>query len=158
MVSAAETRRTIQSGVVMPAEYTELGWREAIVLGTALEKGLLRAVAEAPRPADAVAGELSLDVRATYGVLFALAELGVLSEEQDGFVVREDHRGPLLDPEHEEYAGQSVVHRFDLIRSWTRLPEVLESGEPVEDRTSPEFGGIEMFAGSEAGEAGGEVS
>jgi SAM-dependent methyltransferase len=129
----------------MAIEYTELGWREVIVLGTALEEGLLKAVADGPRPADAVAGELSLDVRAVYGVLSAIAELGVLSEGEDGFSLREEHRGPLLDPEHEEYAGQSVMHRLGLIQSWTRLPEVLKSGEPVEDRTSPEFGGLEMF-------------
>lgn len=131
--------------VAMASEYTELGWREAIILGTALEEGLLKAVADGPRPADAVAGKLSLDVRAVYGVLSALAELGVLSEREDGFSLREEHRGPLLDPEHAEYAGQSVMHRLGLIRSWTRLPEVLESGEPVEDRASPEFGGLEMF-------------
>lgn len=131
--------------VAMAIEYTELGWREAIVLGTALEEGLLKAVADGPRPADAVAGELSLDVRVVYGVLSALAELGVLSEWEDGFSLREEHRGPLLDPEHAEYAGQSVMHRLGLIRSWTQLPKVLKSGEPLEDRTSPEFGGLEMF-------------
>jgi SAM-dependent methyltransferase len=37
------------------------------------------------------------------------------------------------------------VHRFELIAGWSRLPEIMRSGEPVEDRTRPDFGGTETF-------------
>jgi SAM-dependent methyltransferase len=125
--------------------YAELDWRWAILLGAALRDGLLQAVADGARPADEVARKLGLDARATYVVLSALAELGVLDEGEAGFRLRPEHRAPLLDEEYEDYVGESVVHRFELIGSWSRLPEILERGEPVEDRTAPGFVGTATF-------------
>lgn len=124
--------------------YTELDWREAIVLGTALRDGLIGAVAGGLRSAREVARELGMDERAVYVVLSALVEIGVLEGEEE-FRLREEHRSPLLEPGHEDYVGGSVVHRFELMGSWGRLPEILKSGEPVEDRTAPDFGGTENF-------------
>ena len=126
-------------------EYTELDWRWAILLGTAVRDGLLRSVAEDARSVGEVAGELGLDERAVFVVLSALVELGILEERQGEFRLLEEHRGPLLDTGHEDFVGQSVVHRFELISGWTRLPEILRTGEPVEDRTRPDFGGTETF-------------
>ncbi|WP_166175098.1 class I SAM-dependent methyltransferase [Rubrobacter tropicus] len=125
--------------------YTELDWRWAILLGAALRDGLLEAVAERPSSSADVAGDLGLDARAVHVVLSALAELGVLVEGDDGFLLGEEHRGPLLVAEHPEYVGQSVVHRFELMGSWSRLPEVLRTGRPIEDRTAPDFGGAATF-------------
>jgi hypothetical protein len=125
--------------------YTELDWRWAILLGVAIRGGLLKAVADRCRKPEEVAGELGLDARAVYVVLSALAELGVLEEGEEGFRVREEHRAPLLEPQDPEYVGGSVVHRFELIGSWSRMGEVLRSGEPVEDRTSAGFGGTATF-------------
>lgn len=125
--------------------YTELDWRWAIVLGVALEYGLLEALADAPRSAEDVANHLDLDPRATYVLLSALGELGVLEEHGGRFLLGDEHRGPLLDPGHPEYAGGSVVHRYELIRSWGLIGEILGTGEPVEDRTSPGFSGTTTF-------------
>ncbi|HEX2728682.1 MAG TPA: class I SAM-dependent methyltransferase [Rubrobacteraceae bacterium] len=125
--------------------YTELDWREAILLGAALRDGLIRAVADESRPAAEVAEELCLDVRAVYVSLTALAELGVLNQDETGFRLRKEHRRALLDAEYQGYVGESVIHRFELIGSWSRLPEILRSGEPVEDRTRPNFGGTATF-------------
>ncbi|HET7480894.1 MAG TPA: methyltransferase domain-containing protein [Rubrobacteraceae bacterium] len=124
--------------------YTELDWREAIILGAALRDGLLNAVANRLRSVREVAEELGMDARAVYVVLSALAELGLLDEE-GGFRLREEHRRTLLDKEYSGYVGESVIHRFELMQSWGRLPEVLRSGEPVEDRTLPDFGGTATF-------------
>lgn len=139
--------------------YTELDWRWAIVLGISLRDGLLEAVANEPSTVDRVARELELDARAVYVLLSALGELGILDEEDGTFVMREEHRGPLLEPEHQEYVGGNVVHRFELIGSWSRIGEILETGKPVEDRTSPDFGGTETFirsmrSGARAGAGG----
>jgi len=125
--------------------YTELDWRWAIVLGVALRDGLLDAVADEPRSADEVARELGLDARAVYVLLSALVELGILEENEGKFRMREEHQRPLLEPEHTDYVGGSVVHRCELIGSWRRIGEVLETGKPVEDRTSSEFGGTATF-------------
>ena len=126
-------------------EYTELDWRWAILLGAAVREGLIGAVASRFRPAGAVANDLGMDERAAYVVLSALAELGILEEGPDGFRLLEEHRGPLLDPDHPDFVGQSVVHRFELIGSWGRIPEIMRTGRPVEDRTAPGFGGTETF-------------
>jgi SAM-dependent methyltransferase len=125
--------------------YTELDWRWAIVLGVALRDGLLDEVAHAPRSAEDVARRLDLDPRATYVLLSALGELGVLEEDGGGYLLREEHRGPLLEPGHPDYAGGSVVHRCELIGSWGRLGTILRTGEPVEDRTSSDVGGTTNF-------------
>ncbi len=127
-------------------DYTGLDWRATILLDTALRSGLLEAVARKPRWAPKVACDLGMDPRAVYVVLSALCELGFLEDEgEGGFRLREEHRGPLLDPDHSGYAGGIVAHRRGLIESWTRLPGILETGEPVEDRTSPDFAGTETF-------------
>ncbi len=126
-------------------DYTELDWRWAILLGAAVREGLLEAVAGRTLPAEAVAENLGMDARAVYVVLSALAELGVLEEGPEGFRLLEEHGGPLLDRGHPDFVGQSVVHRFELIGSWGRIPEILRTGRPVEDRTLPGFGGTETF-------------
>ena len=126
-------------------DYTELDWRWAILLGAAVREGLLEAVAGRTLPAEAVAENLGMDARAVYVVLSALAELGVLEEGPGGFRLLEEHRRPLLDRNHPDFVGQSVVHRFELIGSWGRIPEILRTGRPVEDRTLPGFGGTETF-------------
>ena len=126
-------------------DYTELDWRWAILLGAAVREGLLEAVADRTLPAEAVAEDLGMDARAVYVVLSALAELGILEEDPEGFRLLEEHGGPLLDRDHPDFVGQSVVHRFELIGSWGRIPEILRTGRPVEDRTLPGFGGTETF-------------
>ena len=125
--------------------YTELDWRWAILLGVAVRDGLLDAAADRPRQAREVAAELGLDARAVFVVLSALSELGVLEEGKGGFRLRDEHRAPLLERGDPEYVGGSVVHRFELIGGWSRMGEVLRTGEPVEDRTSPDFGGTATF-------------
>ena len=126
-------------------DYAGLEWRWTIVLGAALRDGILEAVADAERPVEAVATELGLDTRAVGVVLTALAELGVVDRGEIGFRARPEHRAPLLDRGDPAYAGGRVVHRAELIGKWSRLPEVLRSGQPVEDRTEPDFAGTETF-------------
>ncbi len=125
--------------------YGELGWQATMLLGVALRAGLLEAISGARRDASEVAAELGLDVRAVYTVLSALAEQGFVEEGEDGFGLPEEYRGPLLDPQSPEYAGGLLLNRLDVMRGWSRLPEVLKTGAPVENRTSPEFDGEAAF-------------
>lgn len=118
-------------------DYGHLGWQETIILGTALDLGMLMELAELTEPheAEELSLALGLDRRAVEAVLGALTALGVL-ERDGGYRLREEHRGPLLDPEHPEYAGSFVRDRAREIAAWSRLTEVVRSGEPVEDRTA----------------------
>jgi SAM-dependent methyltransferase len=134
-----------RGGLHRAMEYGALGWQEAVVLGCAKHEGFLEAVADSSRSADEVAKQLGVNPRAVYALLSALAELGVLAEDRNKFRLLEEHRGPLLDRSHPDYAGGLVVHRFELIRRWGRMPEILKTGSPIED--DPEQGpeGKETF-------------
>jgi DNA-binding transcriptional ArsR family regulator len=111
-------------------DYGELGWQEAVVLGCAKREGLLEAVANGSRSANEVAKELGLSPRAVYALLSALAELGVLAEDGDKFRLLDEHRRPLLDRSHPDYAGGLVVQpvRAD--------PEVGQDARDTEDGLS----------------------
>jgi SAM-dependent methyltransferase len=126
-------------------EYAELGWQEAVILGSAKREGILEAVADGSRSAEEVAKELGASPRAVYALLSALVELGVLAEDENRFRLLEEHRGPLLDRSHTDYAGGLVVHRFELIRKWGRMPEILKTGSPIDDEPTQGPEGKETF-------------
>ena len=125
-------------------DYTELDWRWAIVLGVALREDLLEAVA-AERRRRRGGRRAGLDGRAVYVLLPRSASSEYWRSKEASSCSEPEHRGPLLEPEHPDYAGGSVVHRCELIGSWSRMGEILKTGEPVEDRTSPGFGGTATF-------------
>jgi hypothetical protein len=114
-------------------EYAELGWQEAVVLGCAKQEGILEAIEGKSSSAEEVAKELGASSRAAYALLSALAELGILAEDRNKFRLLDEHRGPLLDRSHPDYAGGLVVHRFELIRNWGRMAEILKTGSPMEE-------------------------
>jgi SAM-dependent methyltransferase len=127
-------------------DYAELGWQETIILGCAKQQGILEAVAEGRRSPNEVAEQLEMNPRAVYALLSALAELGVLAKDDNRYRLVEEHRGPLLDRSNPDYAGGLVVHRFELIRKWGRMPEILKSGSPIEeDEPAPGPEGKETF-------------
>ena len=126
-------------------EYAELGWQEAVVLGCAKQQGILEAVADGSRSANEVANQLGMSPRAVNALLSALAELGVLAEDRNTFRLLEEHRGPLLERSHPDYAGGLVVHRFELIRKWGRMPEILKTGSPMDDEPEQGPEGKETF-------------
>jgi SAM-dependent methyltransferase/DNA-binding transcriptional ArsR family regulator len=126
-------------------EYAELGWQEAVVVGCAKQERILEAVADGNSSADEVASRLGLSPRAVHVLLLALAELGIVVEDGNGFRLLEEHRGPLLDRAHPDYAGGLVVHRFELIRNWGRMPEILKTGSPIEEDHEEGSEGKETF-------------
>jgi SAM-dependent methyltransferase len=118
-------------------EYGDLGWQEAVVLGCAKREEILEAVADRSRSPSEVANQLGLSPRAVHALLSALAELGVVAEDRNKFRLVEEHRDPLLDRTQPDYAGGLVVHRFELIRKWGRMPEILKTGSPIEEEDEP---------------------
>jgi len=126
-------------------EYAELGWQETVVLGCARREGILEAIADGSRSANEVANQLGMSLRAVYALLSALAELGVLAEDRNKFRLLEEHREPLLERSHPDYAGGLVVHRFELIRKWSQMPEILKTGSPMDDEPEQGPEGKETF-------------
>ena len=119
-----------------------------MLLGVALREGLLEAISGSGNPsrrADTIAEDLGLDARAVYTVLSALVEYGFVEEDEAGFWLAEAHRRSLLDQDAPGYAGGLLLNRLDVMRGWSRLPEVLKTGAPVENRVEPGFAGEAAF-------------
>ncbi len=111
-------------------EYAELGWQEAVILGCAKQEGILEGLANGSRSAEEEAKELRVSPRAAHALFSALAEMGVVAEDGDRFRLLGEHRGPLLDRSHPDYAGGLVVQpvRAD--------PEVGQDARDTEDGLS----------------------
>lgn len=97
----------------------------------AVDRGLFEALADGPRPADAVAVACGTDPAATRAVLGALAGAGYLRKEADAFALTADARRWLL-----ERSPLSLVDslRFRALEwGWiSRLGAFLDTGEPLD--------------------------
>jgi len=108
-------------------------------VAAAADVGLYRALAEIGEPATAeeVAGRAGLDSRAVGVLLPVLAEIGVLERADDAgpedrFTLTGPARRALADPDSGEYEAGGLPLWIHNLRAFTRLPEVLRSGEPLE--------------------------
>lgn len=104
------------------------GFQAAKVFLTANDLGLFLALGSGERTAEALAAELEVDRRALELLLNALAGLQMVDKEGERFRNR---------PVIEEYLGKPESYRGSIFRhihhcwdSWSRLPEVIRSGQP----------------------------
>lgn len=106
--------------------------QELLVVGAALKTGIFDVLQEKPCGLEELAGTLSLDRRSLRVVLEALQSLGYLFQDADEYQLTEAAREILFDEDGESYIGYSLIHTFNVIKSWTQLPEVLKTGIPLE--------------------------
>lgn len=119
-----------------------------LVAATALEQGLLDALAEEPDTAAGVAERLELDARATRIVLGVLEEMGMVRTEPGGVHrVTGEARGMLVDPDTPDYHRDAVLHWLSHLRDWAEsLPGTLRTGTPPTDEETVEEGeALERF-------------
>jgi SAM-dependent methyltransferase len=104
----------------------------AVVTVTALEEGLVDALAAEPAGTQALARRLELDPRATGIVLEVLEEMGLVRAEPDGaWRLTGDARGLLVDSDTPDYQRDAVLFWLQNLRDWTaNLPEALREGRP----------------------------
>lgn len=120
----------------------------ALVAATALEQGLLDALAEEPDDPGGLADRLGLDARATRIVLGVLEEMGLVRSEPGGVRrVTGEARGLLVDPDTPDYRREPVLHWLSHLRDWAEsLPATLRSGEPpADEETVDEEEALERF-------------
>lgn len=120
----------------------------ALVAATALERGLLDALAEEPDDAAGLADRLDLDARATRIVLGVLEEMGLVRSEPGGVRrVTGEARGALIDPDTPDYRRDAVLHWLSHLRDWAEsLPATLRTGEPpADEETVDEEEALERF-------------
>lgn len=120
----------------------------ALVAATALEQGLLDALADEPDDAAGLADRLDLDARAIRIVLGVLEEMGIVRAGPGGVCrVTGEARGLLIDPDTPDYRREPVLHWLSHLRDWAEgLPETLRTGEPPADEgTVDEEEAMERF-------------
>ena len=132
--------------------FSDMDYREALLLRAARESGVLDAVVTSCETPAEVAEEAGVTERAARIVLDAMVELGYLEKLNDqyeitnralGFVAKADVR-----------SVGSTPHLLDCVDRWLALPETMETGEPpATDATSEDWTANFMGAMANADDA-----
>lgn len=101
----------------------------AATIAAAAEAGIVRDLATGPAAASTIARRAGLDERAARLVILALEEAGFARHSDGGYELSERGRDEL----GETGAAGGLPLWLTNLSAWTRLPDVLRSGAPVED-------------------------
>ncbi|MDA8440960.1 MAG: methyltransferase [Peptococcaceae bacterium] len=121
----------------MPNEKLMTLPQDLLILGAAVKTGMVESLRESIT-GNALAQKLALDPRAVWIVVEALAELGYLVRQGDTFTLSDTTRDMLFNPAAPNYIGFAFMHRYNMLRSWAKLPEVLRNGQPAPGDHDPE--------------------
>jgi SAM-dependent methyltransferase len=103
----------------------------ALVAATAMEVGLVGALAAGPASPDDVAARLGLSPRGTRILLGALEELGLVRSDPDGVRLTGEGRARLVDRDTPDFEADSLRFWLLNLRRWTDgLPEATRTGQP----------------------------
>lgn len=122
----------------MPNDSALIVPHELLILGAAVKTGLLDALRNKPMEVDELALAIKADARSVWVVCEALAALGYLSRENGVLQLTKDASEMLYDPDAPNYTGISFMHRYNLLHTWSHLPEVIFSGKPHPRERGPE--------------------
>jgi len=111
--------------------------QELLILGAAVKSGMVEALRKSTT-CDDLSKELTLNPRAVWMVLEALADLGYVTKQGETVTLSEETRNMIYDPEAPNYIGFAFMHRYNMIHSWIQLPEILASGQPASRDNDPE--------------------
>jgi len=111
--------------------------QELLILGAAVKTGMVDALRKSTTCAG-LSEELTLNPRAVWMVLEALADLGYVTRRGEVVTLSEETRKMIYDPAAPNYVGFAFMHRYNMIQSWVHLPEVLTSGQPTSRDQDPE--------------------
>lgn len=104
--------------------------QELLILGAAVKTGIIEALRKSTTCAD-LAEKLTLDSRAVWVVVEALADLGYVTRQGETVILSEETEKMIFDPAAPNYVGFAFMHRYNMIQHWIHLPEVLASGQPA---------------------------
>ena len=111
--------------------------QKLLILGAAVKTGMVDALRKSTTCAG-LSEELTLNPRAVWMVLEALADLGYVTRRGEVVTLSEETRKMIYDPAAPNYVGFAFMHRYNMIQSWVHLPEVLTSGQPTSRDQDPE--------------------
>lgn len=101
-------------------------------VAAAYQVGVFRELAREPGDADALARRLELRERGLKILLPVLEELELVESAGETYALTPRGRRTLGDPDAEEFVGGGLPHWLENLRAFTRLPEVLSGGGPVD--------------------------
>jgi hypothetical protein len=107
------------------------GYQDAIILLAANHLGVFTALANGPRTAIDMAGDLDCDARALDIVLCALVAAGVLEQTTAAHVALRADLAPLLAPDGPQSMHSILDHHHHLLGRWVVLADVVRSGRPA---------------------------
>lgn len=104
--------------------------QELLILGAAVKTGIIEALHSKTMSVEALARKLNCDTRAVWIVTEALAELGYLVRESGGLRLEEHAASKFFDENAPDYTGFSFMHRYNIIKAWIHLPDIIRTGIP----------------------------
>jgi SAM-dependent methyltransferase len=102
---------------------------ELLLLGAATKTGIIRVLEKKPMAPEELSMKIEANKQAVLIITEALTEINYLRREGDLLTLSEDLRNALYNPDSPNYIGFSFMHRYNMIRSWLYLPEIIESGQ-----------------------------
>ncbi|SPF43708.1 O-methyltransferase family protein [Candidatus Desulfosporosinus infrequens] len=111
--------------------------QELLILGAAVKTGMVEALRQYTTYTTLVE-KLNLNPRAVWMVLEALVDLGYVTKQGETVTLSEETRKMIYDPAAPNYVGFAFMHRYNLIRSWVQLPEIMTSGQLATRDQDPE--------------------
>ncbi len=122
----------------MPNESVFVLPQELLILGAAIETGIVEALNKKPMDVNELARKINADTRAVWVVTEALASLGYLSRQEGLWHLSAEATDMLYNPDAPNYTGFSFMHGYNIMQSWVHLPEVILSGQPRPRGRGPE--------------------
>jgi ubiquinone/menaquinone biosynthesis C-methylase UbiE len=110
------------------------GYRQATILLTANKVGIFAKLSTEKMTAEELSKDLKIKLRGTIIILNALVNLGFL-KKKGNYYQNCSKFIPYLCPEGEHYIWATLEHDFNLLKSWSNLPEILKTGRPVRTKS-----------------------
>ena len=112
--------------------------RELLILGAAVESGMIKALSEKAMEDWELALKLGANTRAVWVMCEALYALGYLQRWEGKWQLSDAAKDMLYNPNSKNYTGFSFMHKYYMMASWLTLPEVIRTGIPKPKEKKPE--------------------
>ncbi len=111
--------------------------QELLILGAAVETGLFKELESKPLTIIKLAEKMEADPRAVWTLAEALVALGYLDCSDSGkYALSPKTLQMIYEPDDPGYMGLAFMHRYNLIKRWIQLPQIVKTGKPA--RRKPE--------------------
>lgn len=114
----------------MPDESLFAVPQELLILGAAVKTGIVEALHSKSMAVEDLARELNCNARAVWMVTEALSELDYLVRENDRLRLSDQAASMFYDENASNYTGFAFMHRYNIIKAWIHLPDIIRTGLP----------------------------